>query len=91
MSIWQRILQGLRNALGVRSPSAEAAKVYATVADEFQRGLEAGKKDPLFWWDADGIFHRREMTPEELHGLAMCRQIVARAFPGYFDNEEEQP
>lgn len=91
MSICQRILWRLRKALGVRSPSAEIAKGCAAVADDFKRGLDEGMKNPLFRISEDGrIMQVREMTPDELRGLAACREIVARAFPGYFDDEEAQ-
>lgn len=90
MSLWQRIQQRLREALGIRSPSAEAAKHYATVAADFQRGLEEGKENPLYRITEDGrIEQLREMTPEEKNALAVARKILARSFPGYFDDEED--
>lgn len=90
MSLWQRIQQRLREALGIRSPSAECAKQYATVAAHFQRGLEEGMENPLFRINEDGsVTQLREMTPDEMRGLAACYEIVARAFPGYFDDEED--
>lgn len=83
------ILQRLRNALGVKSPSEELAKENAKAPANFQRGLEEGKKNPLFRMTEDGhIMQVRELTQEEKYGVAMCRVMVARAFPGYFDDEE---
>ena len=56
----------------------------------FKQGLEEGEKDPMFWFDEDGGFHARELTPDEIEGFRLCREIVARAFPGYFDEIEEE-
>jgi hypothetical protein len=88
--MWQNFLTWLRKKLGVRSPSEERGKEYAQVAAAFQQGLEEGMKDPLFRINEDGsVTQLRELTPEEENAMTWCHAIVARAFPGYFDDEED--
>lgn len=60
------------------------------IAEGFEAGIEDGKKNPLFWFDEKGVVHFREYTQEELEGLARCRAIVERAFPGIYDEEDTQ-
>jgi hypothetical protein len=50
--------------------------------------MEEGKKNPLFWFDEKGSICFRKHTPDELMGLARCRAIVERAFPGIYDEED---
>lgn len=64
--------------------------VPEAMLEGFTAGLEEGKKNPLFWFDENGKIHARERTPEEQEGLALCRAIVERAFPGIY-NEEDNP
>ena len=84
------LLDWVRQKLGIRSPSIEIKKGLDSIDLQaaFERGLEEGKKNPLFWFDEEGNFHTREYTPEELETLALCRAIVERAFPGIYDEED---
>lgn len=90
MGLFDRFLDWIRKKLGVHSPSAALREKWEPlIMESFEKGLKEGKENPRFWFDEAGNFCTREMTPDEIEGLELCREIVARAFPGYYDDFEE--
>lgn len=92
MSVRQKILDLVRSFLGIKSPSEMMVKESEKMANLFWQGIEMGIEDPnpLLWIDEDGNLRSREFTQEELEAGQYARLIVARAFPGFYDEEDTE-
>lgn len=90
MGLFDRSMDWIREKLGVQSPSKVAREnTVPIILEGFEEGIKKGKENPRLWFDDAGNLCTREMTPDEIQGMEYAREIVARAFPGYYDDFNE--
>ena len=87
--MWKKIINLVQDFLGVKHPSKMMAKESEKIASWFRQGIEEGMENPLLWIDEDGNLRSREFTQEEMQAAQYARQIVARAFPGFYDEVDD--